>query len=425
LVKEATTFPPSAQQRIVAANYRRGTTGNAKNLVAMAGDGSLDPSTRACALHALRLWEKQITTDPVLGDYRPQTKAERGMKALGKTIDGDLRELLSHDLPAQLSALALQLADETGVRLEPATLKAFVVNSKLDNSLRVAALGSLIRSVPNEAPALIFTLLDDPDPAVAAAALSHGFALKLDGLAETARRAIQSGPLEKARAAIFGLGSLESPEITVLWENRQNSGLRRELWLDLFLVLQTSTKTKHQTLASTFAATATDAVFRLSETGGDSLRGEKIFRNQGACLQCHKMGANGGIQGPTLTHVGERLTPAKLVESLVNPNAEIAQGYGLAAITLADGKLVMGRIARQTKEQINLIGIDGKETKLSTSTVVKIAPPVSAMPPLGLSLPPRDLRDLIAYLTTRNAASMGPESDDSSHGEKEKEKAAR
>ncbi|MEY4484018.1 MAG: hypothetical protein RL693_1470, partial [Verrucomicrobiota bacterium] len=425
LVKEAAAFSATIQQRIVAANYRRGTAGNAKNLIAMAGNGSLDPGTRARALHALRLWEKQITTDPVLGHYRPQIKAERSMAGLGKNIDADLRGLVSHDLPAQLSALALQLADEAGVRLESATLKAFVANAKLDVSLRVAALGSLIRWVPNEAPALISTLLDDPAPAVAAAALGHGFALKMEGLTETATRAIQNGPLEKARAGITGLAGIESPEIATLWQNRQTSELRRELWLDLFLVLQTSPKVEHQTMATTFAATATDAVFRLSETGGDSPRGEKIFRNQGGCLQCHKMGADGGIQGPDLTRVGERLVPTKLVESLVNPNAEIAQGYGLAAITLTDGNLVMGRIAKQTKEQISVIGIDGKETTLAASTVTTIAPPVSAMPPLGMSLPPRDLRDLIAYLTTRNTRTMGSETNDSSHGEKEKEKVAK
>jgi mono/diheme cytochrome c family protein len=49
-----------------------------------------------------------------------------------------------------------------------------------------------------------------------------------------------------------------------------------------------------------------------------------------------------------------------------------------------------------------VISPDGKETELSQSNVASITPPVSAMPPLGLTLSPLDLRDLIAYLRSRN-----------------------
>jgi hypothetical protein len=40
------------------------------------------------------------------------------------------------------------------------------------------------------------------------------------------------------------------------------------------------------------------------------------------------------------------------------------------------------------------------------------------MPPLGLSLPPKDLRDLVAYLATRTTATMKKGDDEESHGEK-------
>jgi hypothetical protein len=57
--------------------------------------------------------------------------------------------------------------------------------------------------------------------------------------------------------------------------------------------------------------------------------------------------------------------------------------------------------------------------------VATIAPPVSAMPPMGLSLPPSDLRDLIAYLATRTTATMGKAADAESHGAKGDEKIAK
>jgi hypothetical protein len=42
------------------------------------------------------------------------------------------------------------------------------------------------------------------------------------------------------------------------------------------------------------------------------------------------------------------------------------------------------------------------------------------MPPLVLSLPPRNLRDLIAYLATRNSPRTARGEDASSHGQDEK-----
>ena len=64
----------------------------------------------------------------------------------------------------------------------------------------------------------------------------------------------------------------------------------------------------------------------------------------------------------------------------------------------------MGRIAEKSEDNRTLVLIspDGKETTLKQEDVLSISPPVSAMPPLGLTLVPTDLRDLIAYLKSRN-----------------------
>ncbi|HEY1084901.1 MAG TPA: PVC-type heme-binding CxxCH protein [Prosthecobacter sp.] len=417
LAPEAASFPPTVQQRIVAANYRRGSAENARNLIHMVKDASLDEATRTAALHGLRLWEKQIVTDPVLGIYRPLPKAERSLAKLGQAIEADLRALLAGDLPAQLSSLALKLASETGVRLEAATLKNFATNKKLAAEVRVAALDSLVKSAPEEAAPVVRDLIGDSSSSVSAAALSHGFALKQDGLTDIARKAIESGPLAKARSGIAGLSGLHPEEIETLWKNRESNKLRHELWLDVFLALQAQAAPSSQALVSSHVASAPDAVFRLSESGGDAKLGENVFRNQGACLQCHKIGSDGGIQGPDLTKVGERLKPQKLIESLVNPNAEIAAGYGLAAITQKDGQLVMGRLTKETKTEVEVVGLDGKAVTISRNNITSIAPPVSAMPPLGTALQPRDLRDLVAFLSSRTSANKKAAKDDASHGD--------
>lgn len=422
---KAGDWPETVQRRVVAANFRRGQIGNAKNLVAMAGDEKLTDSVRAAALHALSLWGAGTVTDPVLGTYRPLAESARSQDDLKSSVGPALTEFLSGDQPPALVALAINLATDSGIKLDESTLREQIGNGELDAEVRVAALDSLVGSVGAKAGDVVGGLLTDEQPLVAAAAIRHGFVLKLDGVDEIATKAIGSGSLAEARASIEGVANQDPEKIQEMWSGREQSGIRRQLWLDLYLALQQSNSEEAKTAAATYAASSPQAVFSLSQVGGDPGRGDLVFRNQGACLQCHKVGKDGGIQGPDLTKVGERLQPDKIVESLVNPAAEIAEGYGSSVITMKDGNVLMGRIVNEKKDRFDLVGIDGKIVSVERSAMDSIAPPISAMPPLGASLLPRDLRDLVAYLASRTAAAAKAGGDSSSHGEDEKEAIAK
>ena len=58
-----------------------------------------------------------------------------------------------------------------------------------------------------------------------------------------------------------------------------------------------------------------------------------------------------------------------------------------------------------------------EKAELNKVDVASISPPISAMPPLGMTLNPNDLRDLIAYLGARNKESISSLKRDG-HGEK-------
>ena len=45
------------------------------------------------------------------------------------------------------------------------------------------------------------------------------------------------------------------------------------------------------------------------------------------CIRCHKVGSTGGVLGPDLSKIASRLPMEKILESLVNPQAELAEGY--------------------------------------------------------------------------------------------------
>ncbi len=90
---------------------------------------------------------------------------------------------------------------------------------------------------------------------------------------------------------------------------------------------------------------------------GDATRGAEIFQNHAiaACARCHSVGGKGGNVGPALDGIASRKDEAYIVESLMEPNARIAEGYNL---------------------------------------------PVSPMPPAGLILKEQEIADLKAYLMT-------------------------
>lgn len=88
----------------------------------------------------------------------------------------------------------------------------------------------------------------------------------------------------------------------------------------------------------------------------------------------------------------------------------------MSSVTLADGTLVAGRISEDTPERLTLIGLDNKAATYTRAQVKAVAPPMSAMPPMALALPPPMLRDLVAYLRTRDHKTA-PKQNADAHGD--------
>ena len=131
-------------------------------------------------------------------------------------------------------------------------------------------------------------------------------------------------------------------------------------------------------VAKVTAQLATKPIGQLafSHDGGDSDRGERLFANQGTCKKCHRVeGDDSEDAGPTLEGIATRLNSDQLLHSLVFPSEEVVDGYGIASITKKDGTVAKADIQVRT-------------------------PAISPMPPMGLALPAKDIRDLMAYLKT-------------------------
>lgn len=411
--EKTTSLPETVQRRVVANNYRRGTPAHAKQLLELAAMSELELSVRKAALIGLKMWETPIQTDPVNGHFRPVGVAEntdRSLATLATAIAPDLKTFLNSPHDSELITLGMELATLANVELDPTTLTAQLSNENLGPELKVAVLDSLVRSKASNTNEIITKLLEDKNPMIRAAAFNHAFTLELEGIVAKGNKAVKSDKLVVARAALEGISKTDMPRVETYWKER-NKQLRRGLWLDAYLLLSAGGNED----AASYAAAAPGNVFDLSLEGGDQDAGKIVFQNQGACLQCHKIGGNGGVQGPDLTQVGANLAREKILEAVTNPGAEITEGYGMTAVTLNSGDSVMGRLSNEADDHIVVVGLDNKPTRVEQSDIKEIAPPVSAMPPVAMALPPKDLRNLVAYLAARKGG--GKKKDDSSHGE--------
>jgi putative membrane-bound dehydrogenase-like protein len=136
--------------------------------------------------------------------------------------------------------------------------------------------------------------------------------------------------------------------------------------------------------------------------GGQYWPGWQVFSSNptAQCVRCHAVGGAGGQVGPPLDNIGNTLNREQLLESLVNPNARLAPGYGSVVLNLTDGNSVTGVLISENSQEIVLKTTDAEPLKIAQARVASRENLPSGMPPMGLMISKRELRDLIEFLTT-------------------------
>ena len=144
------------------------------------------------------------------------------------------------------------------------------------------------------------------------------------------------------------------------------------------------------------------AMTALTQIQGDVNRGREVFvRN---CTACHKVGNGDGREfGPNLAGVAKRMIRAKLIESIVDPNAEVAEKYRSTAIVTDDGSVVTGLLVSDTDQGVEIF--DGKETRKIAKDEIEQRRTLqqSSMPEgAAATVAPSEFIDLIEYLSAQN-----------------------
>lgn len=104
---------------------------------------------------------------------------------------------------------------------------------------------------------------------------------------------------------------------------------------------------------------------------GDPFRGELIFRrSELACTSCHGIGSVGPMIGPNLVAVGTAASTSYMIESILEPNASIAEHYENMLFTMTDNSVHMGVITYQDESEVVILdSARGQEVKLPAGNI--------------------------------------------------------
>ena len=144
------------------------------------------------------------------------------------------------------------------------------------------------------------------------------------------------------------------------------------------------------------------AMTALAGLQGDTNRGREVFvRN---CTACHKVGNGEGREfGPNLAGVAKRMNKVKIVQSVVDPNAEVAEKYRSTLIVTTDGMPTAGLVVSENDTEVELF--DGKAVRKIAKADIeeRVTQQQSSMPEGAAStVAPSEFIDLLEYLAAQN-----------------------
>ncbi|MSU34439.1 MAG: c-type cytochrome [Pedosphaera sp.] len=130
---------------------------------------------------------------------------------------------------------------------------------------------------------------------------------------------------------------------------------------------------------------------------GDPYKGESQFNAR--CASCHTLFYKGGRIGPDLTSY-QRDDLGTLLISIIDPNAEIREGFENHIITTQDGRTLSGFLADQDANVVVLRGFDGADISLRRADIVTLNPAGGSLMPEFLldGMTDAEIRNLFAYL---------------------------
>lgn len=410
--------------RVVYANLREGGEKNASRLGELAASTGLSLADRQLALSALTAWSVSVDKDPLHGDWWPMTAEGRTNQTARNVLVDRFAEWLIAE--PEMSRLALSAAGKLEAGELQEILAAWVISSETSTPQRVLALKSLSQ-VKAERLGEVLTELKDqasqsadfPSELLVELAALSGQLNEEEGLQVLAGLIDQPQiPLAIKQQSLQAIGQFQTAvsgdwlmaRLQQLLESHSlpdhPSPIPADLHLDYLLAAQTRPELALRQVAETYlnrlqSDDDPSARYQLALLGGDFVRGKQVFetKTEVSCVRCHRMDRHESAVGPYLGDIGLKRERQHLLDSIVQPNKEISEGFGQIKVQTIDGFLQTGLLVEENPQELKLLDPDGNYLTIPKEDVDAIEPGLSAMPlDLVDQLSLAELRDLIEYL---------------------------
>ena len=407
---EQATRDPALLERVIAANARVGGPESAGRLVAIALSENASEPMRMRALEELSLWEKAQPRDAVVGVWRP-IAAKNAIDARAKLADAVNRLLV--DKSEEIKKSTARAAASLKVAEASSSLKVVASDSNLSGATRAEALRALKAIDASGLSAVVEIAVASKDPVFRTEGRSLLATLEPGRAVELIRDVLENASNREKQSAFATLAAMQDARADALladWMNRlTEEKVPAAVRLDLLEAATERAKAEKTTLAPLVekflakknAADPLSAYLECLE-GGRPEEGRTVVLNStaGACLRCHIVRDKGGNVGPELNGIGKRYDRRTILESIVNPNAKIADGFQSVVLGLKDGTVVAGVLRKETPEELVVVTAEAKLVAVPVKEIEERAKGISAMPAdLATKLTKKEIRDVVEFLT--------------------------
>ena len=333
----------------------------------------------------------------------------------GRPMTGLPEELLTALAKSGGAPLPLRVRQGDAAAIDEA-LK-IVANPKAAETERLTLIRTLgeLKAAPAQ-PALLQLALGSPQPGIRKAALAGLAGFSDAAIGDTVTAAVPKMPADVRAAAFTLLASRlawSQAFIAALETGKAELSLVPPDVADRFrLHSDEAIRAKAKKLFPAVADASQEAFasrLRRVETAlhgglGSVYEGEGIFMQR--CASCHKLFFKGGAIGPDLTTY-QRDNLGTMLTSIVNPNAEIREGFEYYQAQTKDGRSLSGFLTERDNQVTVLRGLDGQDVTLRQSEIADLKPMGRSLMPDGLldDLNEKQLRDLFAFLRTSQPVS--------------------
>jgi quinoprotein glucose dehydrogenase len=396
-------------RRVLNANFHYGTTNAAQALAAFAARSDAPEKMRVEALEELGDWEHPAGIDRVVGLWRPVAATRHGDTA-AEALWPKVSEIL-RSAPEPVQVAALHSVSRLRITGASALLSEMLADTKLSSKVRAEALGSIAAlNLPTLEEALNIAR-KDPNEGLRKAATRLEGKLKSSDPVNRIAATLESGTIGEKQTALETLGTLPGSSGDALigqWLDRLQAGrVPKELHLDVIEAANKRTaplvKQKLADYESTLPKDDPLAPYEDVLFGGTANEGKKVFFEEpkAQCVRCHRINGQGGEVGPDLSHVGSQKDRRYLLESMVLPNKQIAQGFDSVMLVLKDGDVQAGVLKSETPTEVVINSADGGLVTLKKGDIQTRKAALSPMPEgLGQVLSKPDLRNLVEFLSS-------------------------